>query len=201
MFRKIVKKDVLRSLSRHKDISTEFFDKIKGMEKVILENIGTDLAKKAVSMSREVNGDLHEHKAFLRLSVSPYGILYAKIDKMKHRNEIVLLEFFKARFPTFIILFESKRGVFAYEPSSSFLVTDLSLKEALRECEEKMDINPVLMDLIGNNYNYQELWESFAQSQIIKEKRTSKQVLNLSKKWINTVPKDKSNLKPLDDFF
>ena len=57
------------------------------------------------------------------------------------------------------------------------------------------------MDLNSNNYNYQELWESFAQSQIIQEKGTSKQVLNLSKKWINTVPKDKSSLKASDDFF
>ncbi|MHA2074423.1 MAG: hypothetical protein ACW97X_07375 [Candidatus Hodarchaeales archaeon] len=144
MFRKIVKKDVLKSLSRHKDISSQFFEKIKSIEKVILENVGTDLAKKAVSMSREVDGDLHEHKAFLRLSVSPYGILYAKLDKMKHWNEKPLLEFFRARFPTFILLFASKRGVFVYEPNSSILMTNLSLEQTLRECEEKMDVNPVL---------------------------------------------------------
>lgn len=201
MLRKIVKKDVLSSLSRHKDITTEFLDKIKSIEKVILENVGTDLAKKAISMSREVDGDLHEHKAFLRLSVSPHGILYAKLDKMKHQNEFKLLEFFKARFPTFLILFESNRGVFACEHNSSFLETDLSLEQALRECEEKLPSNPILMELNDNNYNYQQLWESFAQSQVIKGKGTSKQILNLSKKWKRTVPLDKTTCKSLDNFF
>ncbi len=201
MFRKIAKKDVLISLSRHKDITTNFLEKIKGMEKVILENVGTDLAKKAVSMSREVDGDLHEHKAFLRLQVSPHGILYAKLDKMRHRNEEPLLEFFKARFPTFLILFESPRGVFACEPNSSILVTDLSLEEALKECEEKIPINPILKDLDDNDYNFQELWESFAQSQVIKRKETSKQILNLSKKWKRTVPIDKTTCRSLDRFF
>jgi hypothetical protein len=87
MFRKIVKKDVLKSLSRHKDISTEFFEKIKSIEKVILENVGTDLAKKAVSMSREVDGDLHEHKAFLRLLMEIFMNIKHSCDYRFHHME------------------------------------------------------------------------------------------------------------------
>jgi len=194
-----VKKDVIDSLSRHKDVSNAFLEKIKQIPKEILENVGSDIARKAVSMSWEVNGDLHEHKAFLRLSISPHGILYAKLNKMKHYNEIPLLNFFKKRFPTFIILFESNRGVFATDQNLSILTANLSLEEALKECEEKLPIDPLLLDL--NEDNYQNLWENFAQSQIIHKRKSSKRVISLSKKWRNTVPIDKSSSRSLDVFF
>ena len=199
MFRKIEKKQVLDSLSRHKDVTMEFLKQIKGIPKKILENVGTDLAKKAVAMSREVDSDLHEHKAFLRLSVSPHGILYAKSDKMKHYNEEELLKFFQRRFPTFIVLFESNRGVFTIGYDSILIVTDMPLAKVLKEFEEKLPVNPLLNDL--NEKNYRELWKSFAQSQIIHGRKASKQVVNLSKKWRQTVAEDQPSTIELDEFF
>ncbi|UCE12617.1 MAG: DUF4130 domain-containing protein, partial [Candidatus Heimdallarchaeota archaeon] len=163
---------VLDSLSRHKNVTTEFLRQINGIPKGILENLGTDLAKKAVAMSREVDGDLHRHKAFLRPSVSPHGILYAKLYKMNHHNEKLLLKFFLERFPDFIVIFESKRGVFIKDQNSYDLITDRSLDEVLEELEKKRPINPLFKELNGKNY--QELWESFAQSQIIQGRRISK---------------------------
>lgn len=194
-----MKKNVIESLSRHENVSIAFLDEIRHISKEILENAGSDLAKKAVSMSREVDGDLHEHKAFLRLSVSPHGILYAKLNKLKHYNEILLLNFFKKRFPTFIIIFESTRGIFAADQNPSILAANISLEEALKEWEAKLPIDPLLLDL--NEDNYQDLWENFAQSQIIHRRKSSKQVISLSKKWKNTVPIDKSSSKSLDVFF
>lgn len=194
-----MKKNVIESLSRHENVSIAFLDEIRHISKEILENAGSDLAKKAVSMSREVDGDLHEHKAFLRLSVSPHGILYAKLNKLKHYNEIPLLNFFKKRFPTFIIIFESTRGIFAADQNPSILAANISLEEALKEWEAKLPIDPLLLDL--NEDNYQDLWENFAQSQIIHRRKSSKQVISLSKKWKNTVPIDKSSSKSLDVFF
>ncbi len=199
MFRKIEKKQVLDSLSRHKDVTIEFLNQIGDIPKDILENVGTDLAKKAVAMSREVDGDLHEHKAFLRLSVSPHGILFAKSDKMRHYNEEKLLRFFQSRFPSFIFLFESKRGTFTIDDNSCPLFTNRPLKKVLKELEETLPVNPLLIDL--NEKNYQELWVSFAQSQIIKGRRTSKQIISLSKKWRRTVAEDQTTLKKLDEFF
>jgi hypothetical protein len=199
MFRKITKKQVLKSLSRHKDITTDFLNEVNAIPKEILENLGNDLAKKAISMSREVDGDLYNHKAFLRLYVSPHGILYAKLDKMKHYNEKLLLKFFKKRFPTFNILIESKRGIFRTDRSLSAQSENLSLEEALKELENKLPIDPLLINL--KEGNYQELWESFARSQIINERKDSKAIINLSNKWKTRVTIERPNIKKLDDFF
>ncbi|MFX0015941.1 MAG: DUF4130 domain-containing protein [Promethearchaeota archaeon] len=199
MFRKITRKQVLDSLSRHKNATTELLENVKLIPKEILENIGTDVAKRAVAMSQEVDRDLHSHKAFLRLSASPYGILYAKSDRMKHYNEEHLIKFFHTRFPTFIILFESKRGTFSINQDSIIENSTKSLDEALQEYEKKLPINPLFIN--SDEREYLELWESFAHSQIIRGRRTSKQLISLSKRWGGTVAKDKTESKKLDEFF
>ncbi|MFX0123251.1 MAG: DUF4130 domain-containing protein [Candidatus Hodarchaeota archaeon] len=199
MYRNVKKKEVLDSLSRHKDITPEFLRQIEEIPKEILENVGTDLAKKAVAMSQKVDKDLHSHKAFLRLSVSPHGILYAKSDEMKHHNEETLIRFFQSRFPTFTILFESKRGIFSINQENSVIYTNESLDKVLQELEEELPVDPLLINL--NEKNYRELWESFAQSQIIKGRGSSKQLIKLSKKWKRTVAEDRSTIKQLDEFF
>jgi hypothetical protein len=199
MFRVIKKKEVLTSLARHKEITSDFLNQINEMPKEILENVGTEQAKKAVAMSQKVDSDLHSHKAFLRLSVSPHGILYAKSDKMEHHNEKTLVQFFHDRFPTFIILFESKRGVFSIEKDRRVTVTKKSLESVLQFLENKLPLNPLLRHL--NEGNYQELWESFAQSQIIRGRGSSNQLKRLSKNWKRTVAEDKIISKQLDDYF
>ncbi|UCG00283.1 MAG: DUF4130 domain-containing protein [Candidatus Heimdallarchaeota archaeon] len=199
MFRTIKKKEVLESLLRHKDVTPVFFQQIEDIPKEILENVGTNLAKKAVAMSQEVDRDLHSHKAFLRLSVSPHGILYAESDEMKHHNEIALLEFFQSRFPTFIILFKSKRGIFSLNKDNSVINMKKPLNEVLKKMEEKFPMNPLLVNLNGKNY--QELWETFAQSQIIQGRGSSIQMTKLSRKWKRTVAEDKTSSKQLDEFF
>ena len=199
MFRTIKKKEVLNSLSRHRDITPDFFRQIKEIPNEILENVGTELAKKAVAMSQMVDSDLHSHKAFLRLSVSPHGILYAKSNEMKHHNEEALVKFFQNRFPTFIILFESQRGVFSIDHNNCLIRIKKTLKTVLQELEKELPVNSLLTDLNGKNY--QELWESFAQSQIIKGRGSSKQLSRLSKRWKRTVAEDRKICKQLDDFF
>jgi len=62
------------------------------------------------------------------------------------------------------------RGVFVIDHKSPILITDLSLEQAIKELEEKLSKNPLLIDLTEKNY--QELWESFAQSQIIQEEKS-----------------------------
>jgi hypothetical protein len=198
MFRRIDRKEVLNSLSRHKDITEEFLSRVKTIPKAILENVGTEVARKAVTMSREVDADLHSHKAFLRLSISKHGILYAKTNKMSHRNEEELLFFFNRRFPLFVILIESHRGTFVIKKYPMVSTTNQSLNEALRDLEESLPELPLLNDLNGKDYR--ELWESFAQSQIIKGREPLKQMRNLEKRWKNTVPKDKTK-RTLDSYF
>ncbi|WP_455464069.1 DUF4130 domain-containing protein [Candidatus Hodarchaeum mangrovi] len=198
MIRRIHKKKVIRALSRHKEVDDKFLEEVKTLSKEILENIGNPIAKKAVRMSREVDTDLHSHKAFLRLSVSPHGILYASSKKLVHHNEKPFLYFLKKRFPLFIILFESNRGVFIIDNSNRIKMTKKELNYVLKEYESRMPLNPLLQNLTDGNFH--ELWESFALSQLIQGKKESSSILNLSKKWDTKVTMKRSNSKLLDDF-
>ncbi|MFX1507371.1 MAG: DUF4130 domain-containing protein [Promethearchaeota archaeon] len=201
MFRTIRKKEVLASLARHKDITPDFLNQIEEIPREILENVGTEEAKKAVAMSQKVESDLHSHKAFLRLSVSPHGILYAKSETMEHHNEKALVQFFHERFPTFVILFESKRGVFSFDQYCNIFFTKKPLESVLQKLENELPVNPLLSYL--NEGNYEELWESFAQSQIIEGRASSNQMIKLSKKWKRTVAENKERIinKQLDEYF
>jgi hypothetical protein len=198
MFRKIEKKKVLSSLSRHKAITNDFIQEVTSIPRDVLENVGSDLAKKAVSMSWEVDGDLHQQKAFLRFSVSSHGVLYAKTSKMEHKNEKELLIFFKNRFPLFIILIESRRGVFYIDNKLKIKRSDLPLNETLKLLETERPEQEMIQDLKGKDF--QELWRNFAQSQIIEGREESQQIRNLSKKWKNVVPIDKTRKKSLDEY-
>ncbi|MHA2295104.1 MAG: DUF4130 domain-containing protein [Candidatus Hodarchaeales archaeon] len=180
LFKKIEKKKVINSLSMHESVTDEILAKIKDIPAGILENLGNNLAKRAVKLAREVDSELHGQKAFLRLSISPHGILHAKIT-VKHEIEEEIIHYYTERFPMFTVLLESKRGVFAGRKDHPVFVARVSLEDALEELEEKYPKDPLLEDL--SDGDYQELWESFARSQIIKGKRPSKRILNLSNKW------------------
>ena len=198
MIRRIHKKKVIEALSRHKEVNNKFLEEVKALSKEILENIGNPLAKRAVRMSREVEADLHSHKAFLRLSLSPHGILFASSRKMIHKNETPFLHFLKKRFPLFIILFESNRGVFIIDHSNRVKIAKNDLKHVLKEYELKLSLNPLLQDLTDANYH--ELWEYFAKSQLIQGKKDSSSILDLSRKWETKVTVKSSNSKQLDEF-
>jgi len=198
MIRRIHKKKVIGALSRHKEVDNKFLEVVKALPKEVLENIGNPIAEKAVRMSREVNTDLHSHKAFLRLSVSPHGILYASSKKLIHRNEKPFLQFLKKRFPLFIILFESNRGVFIIDHLNQIKMTKKDLNYVLKEYESYMPLNPLLQNLMDGNFH--ELWESFALSQLIQSKKDSRSIINLSEKWETKVTVRRSNSKPLDYF-
>ena len=91
------------------------------------------------------------------------------------------------------------RGVFVIDHKSPILITDLSLEQAIRELEEKLPKNPLLIDLTEKNY--QELWESFVQSQIIQGRKKSEQIENLSKKRRNVVSTDETTARTLNESF
>lgn len=197
MFRKIDKKEVISSLKRYKGISKEFIRKVSLLPQKILENLGNELALKAVKMSRDVDADLHAHKAFMRFQVSPNGILYASTNKMKHNNERALIRFFKERFPTFVILFESSRGVYAGLDENTIVHAKFSLSEALGEFENKLPIDPVLEEL--SEGDYEELWKHFAHSQLIQSRKELPSIINLDKRWNHQVTR-KAPKRTLEQF-
>ncbi len=198
MQRFICKEEVISSLKRHRQVTPEYIRKIERIPRQVLENVGTDLAKEAAALSREVDSDLHAHKAFLRLSISPHGIIYARLDKMKHRNEKPLLKFYSERFPIYTVLFGSKRGVFGAKNGTTLILEKGTLEESLNKLEASLPLDPLLTGI--ENQNHEELWERFAKSQLIKGAQTSSQMKSLARKWKNTVAKKDSKNQSLEKY-
>ena len=111
MIRRVYRSEVLANIVKHVDCTEAFYREVKILNKTILENKGNKIAIKAIRMSREVEGDLHQRKAFLRPKISPHGILHSEVE-IKHKIEDLIIDFYSERFPTLEILISSKRGVY-----------------------------------------------------------------------------------------
>ena len=196
MIRRVIRSEVLANIIRHVDCNEVFYREVKNLNKTILENKGNKIAIKAIRMSREVEGDLHQQKAFLRPKISPHGILHAEVE-IKHKIEDLIIDFYSERFSTLEILISSKRGVYTGKHLQPIRKLDLIYNKALEILEAKLPINENIESLCQENHY--EIWEGFARSQVIKGTKNSKSIERLSRKWKITVLKP--NTRNLSEFF
>lgn len=158
-------------LPKHANMTEKLMKRIKETNKMFLENKGNDLSILAIKMYREIAREIHANTAFLRLSISPHGILYAKLD-VEHRVEEDILLFFTDRFPVFVILLESRNRIYSAKNGEILGVMGGKLEEAVLKWESELPVNPLVSDLdIGD---YEVLWENFARSQDISRKHRVK---------------------------
>jgi len=199
MIRQLRRKDMLALLAKHSGMTEKLMTQIIETRKTLLENKGNDLSSLALRMYREVVREIHANTAFLRLSISPHGILHAKID-VKHRVEEDILLFFSERFPVFVILLESRDRVFSAKNGKILGTEEVNLEESVLRWEELLPVNPLVADLDIDDYEV--LWENFARSQDIKTKHRVKKKEWKFRYWKNTrVSLDPTNRSKLTDFF
>lgn len=130
-------------------------------------------SRKLFNMDNQVGYDIHRTNSYTRLKVSSHGILYATITP-EHKTEKFSLQFFSDRFPTFIVILESKRGVFISE-NNKIIHKKTCLKDALSEYEKKYPKNELATDLIS--FDDGEIWEKYYDSQYLKTRDNKKYFL------------------------
>lgn len=171
MIRQPLRKDIISLLPKHANMTEKLMTRIRETSKTFLENKGNDLSSLAIRLYREIAREIHANTAFLRLSVSPHGILHAKLN-IDHRVEEDILIFFSDRFPVFIVLLESRNRVYSAKNGEFLGVQDGNLENAVQKWESKLPINPLVSGVTGD---YELLWENYARSQDISRKhRVSK---------------------------
>jgi len=173
------KKKILDLLSRNPKCSKEFQEEVCKEDHKRLENVGSELAKKAFKFAREIQRDSYRIQQFTRLTLSPHGILFATISPQFYVEDLVIKWFWK-RFPQFVIALESKpkMGVFLLGPEfSDVIFANAKLEDVINDLEKKLPINPLLKEIPEFS---EVLWEKVYASQYIPSRKN----LKLFLKWI-----------------
>lgn len=157
----------IRQAGKHKDFNPELIKHIRKQPAELVLSEATVEARLLYNQSKQVGYDAHRIRMYTRLKVSKKGILYARI-KPEHNTEYDALDFFIERFPMFLILLESKRGVFYGSRKLGKGIMKTTLKEILPKLESTMEDNDILDDLEDFS---DDLWKEFYSAQYVSSRR------------------------------
>ena len=159
---------------RHKDYSESLVIAVSRQPEEMVEAKATAEARKLYNMHRQVWCEIHRIESFTRLKTSPKGILYATI-KPEHKVEDIVVWFFSARFPLFIIAIESKGRCYVASDSKISIINK-PLANVVSSIEEGLIENKILSDISDYNMgaNGEDLWNTFYETQYIKERRNKR---------------------------
>ena len=95
-------KELINQLPRHEKCTPYIIKQIKSIPNVVLLNLGTPIAKKAIKMIREVYREAYRAKQFTRTNINDRGVLYGVV-LLKHKVIDLVLNYFHERWPKCII--------------------------------------------------------------------------------------------------
>ncbi len=127
----------------------------------------TPESRKLYNQYREVLGDFHRIRSFMRLKISKRGALYASIDS-KHRVEEMILNHFVNRFPLFWIVIETDRGCFIGKKGKETSRTNERLETVLERIKTNTPESELLTDIPDFNTAN---WNTYYKSQYIAERK------------------------------
>jgi probable DNA metabolism protein len=160
----------IRKARKHIKFDPKLLDEIKKQPPELVLSEATSEARELYNLARQVLGDAHRIRMYTRLKVSRKGILYGRISP-EHHTEYDAIDFFIDRFPLFIILLESKRGIFYGSKKFGKGVMNGKIKDVLPLFEEKMEDNPLLEELEEFDDS---IWREFYNAQNVEARRNIK---------------------------
>jgi probable DNA metabolism protein len=168
MDKKIYKEEIFNLAKRHKDYNSIMHEKINQEEISIIKSCATKEARELYLMEKEIINELHRYKGFLRLNISPNGILYGSIDTKNNIIDLLLLHFHK-RFPNAYILLEWKDNCYGIDSFGEYEFFIMGINESLKILEEKYPINELFLELSQEGL----YWDEYFNSQNISLRRNT----------------------------
>jgi probable DNA metabolism protein len=197
------KGELIRLLKRNPNCNQSFIHEVSNEDPLVLENLGSNVAKKASKLAGDVSREVYRIQAFTRFKLSKHGILFSKIDPQFQIEDLAIKRFWN-RFPQFVIVLESKpkRGIFLYGPDfTDVIFTKSNMKDVISELELKIPINPLLEDIPEFS---DVLWERYYASQYIPSRKNLKQFLKYLPrkyhKWKGLETEAQFGTRKLDEF-
>ena len=126
---------------------------------------GTKEARELYNLHSQVMGEVNKLACYLRLNISPNGILFVE-HTPEHRVEDLVVRHFRYRFPTYTIVMGSRRGIFVGDKEGIVRLNE-PLGLVLDRLQEERGVDPILKELKETD---DEIWEAFYQSQFVKQR-------------------------------
>ena len=148
-----------------------------------INSLSTKEARQVYNWNKQVAGTYQRARAFARLKISKYGIVYGKIEP-EHYVEDLVARWFLSRFPLFTIMIESQRGTFVISKDLQLTIYKEKIETLLPEFEKTLPENEILSDL--EDFNDDSFWEKYYDSQFIRTRKNRNYFLhNIPKKFHN----------------
>ena len=107
----------------------------------------------------------HHMISFIRFNFSKKGILWTKIVS---EFSPYVVEYFSKKYPLFIIMIEHEKKTYVKKFNQTIKIYEQSVEQVLKKYELKMENIDYLCDL---DKDAKELWNTFYDSQNIKERK------------------------------
>lgn len=161
--------ELIKNITRHENFTPDLIKHIKSLPDVVLRNLGTPIAKKLITMVRQVFRESYRAKQFTRTNVNNRGVLYGVV-LLKHKVMDLVLHYFHQRWPKCIICLYNehtqKTGIM--DEKGNMREVDLPLKRVVEEISQKRPIIPYFEDI---QFSGREIFETLYKTQNITERK------------------------------
>jgi hypothetical protein len=164
-------KELINQLPRHEKCTPHIIKQIKSIPDVVLRNLGTPIAKKAIKMIREVYREAYRAKQFTRTNINDHGVLYGVV-LLKHKVIDLVLDYFHERWPNCIVCLYNehtqKTGIITEK--GQIYDIKLPLEKVVEKISDKRPKMPYFEDI---QLSGKEIFETFYKTQNINERENS----------------------------
>lgn len=150
---------------RHQDFDEKLVWRIACEPPQLVAVQATQDSRKLYNLFNQVMTEVNRLTCYLRLTINPRGILHATHTPL-HQVEDLLVSHFLYRFPRYVIVLDSKRGVFIGR-NRTITRSPHPFAQVLHDLEDELPLDPILEELKDTD---DDVWEAFYKSQVVKEK-------------------------------
>ncbi len=166
------KKKLLNCVSKNAKCTPAILEKIRKTPESILKNFGTPFARKVQYMSKDVYRDFERARQFTRTKFLENKLLYG-IYTAHHSIEADLLDYFKKRFPNYVLCLYNRYGGYCaiLDESNHMKIVKGTLKKTLKSLGYGATGK---LKFAGQQFADKEtkkIYDAFYESQYIKERK------------------------------
>jgi hypothetical protein len=166
------REELIKNISRHESFTPDLLKHIKRLPDAVLRNLGTPMAKKLITMVREIFRESYRAKQFTRTNINNRGVLYGVV-LLKHKVMDLVLNYFHERWPKCIICLynEQTQKTGIIDERGTIREVDSPLQDVVEKISKVRSIIPYFEDI---QFSGKEIFETLYKTQNISERQNQR---------------------------